>query len=118
MKPYKTDSSVISLLDSAKSIVKFIDADLETLYMNHREQVGYQNVTVRLNDLLYTSANLVLDKRLKYEEGTNSYFALQNARVKYDEVKSAIDKFLREVYEPFRKEVEALKLSPFDNGER
>jgi len=118
MEPYKNDSTVLNLLDSAKSIVKFIDSDLETLYMNHREQVGYESVTVRLNDLLYKAANLVMDKRLRYEEGSNSYFALQNAKTEFEDVKQQVNTFLNEVYEPFKTEVEALKLSPFDNGER
>jgi len=118
MGSYKSDSTVLNLLDSAKSIVKFIDSDLETLYMNHREQVGYETVTVRLNDLLYNAANLLLDRRLKYEEGSNSYFALQNAKEEYEEVKAQIVQFLNEVYEPFKAEVEALNLSPFDNGSR
>jgi len=115
---YKDDSIVVKLKDSSETIVKLIDSDLETLYMNHREQKGYENVTVRLNDLLYNTADLMTDEDLSFEPGSNSYLALQNARNAYEDAKIKIEKFLVEVYEPFKNEVEELRLSPFDNGER
>ena len=75
--------------------------------------MGYEHVTVRLNSLLYKASSLATDVNLTYEEGTNSYFAVQNARARYEGAKVEIEEFINDLYSPFRREVEALNLSPF-----
>lgn len=112
LKAYPEDSSLVQLLDSAKTLVKRIDK-LEEWYMSPRDEVGYEHVTVRLNSLLYKASSLATDVNLTYEEGTNSYFAVQNARARYEGAKVEIEEFINDLYSPFRREVEALNLSPF-----
>ncbi len=112
LEAYPEDSTLVQLLDSAKTLVKRIDK-LEEWYMSPRDEVGYEHVTVRLNSLLYNAGSLVKDVNLTYKEASNSYFAVQNARNRYEEAKLEIDEFIIEKYAPFRKEVEGLNLSPF-----
>jgi len=112
LQVYPEDSSLVQLSDSAKTLVKRIDK-LEEWYMSPRDEVGYEHVTVRLNSLLYTTSSLIEDVNLTYEEGSNSYFALRNARARYEEAKLEIEDFLNNKYTPFKTEVEALNLSPF-----
>jgi len=112
LEAYPEDSVLVQLLDSAKTLVKRIDK-LEEWYMSPRDEVGYEHVTVRLNSLLYKASSLAADVNLIYEEGTNSYFAVQNARARYEAAKLEIEEFVNDLYSPFRREVEALNLSPF-----
>ncbi|MFK7755786.1 MAG: hypothetical protein AB8B53_02515 [Flavobacteriales bacterium] len=112
LEAYPEDTSLVQLLDSSKTLVKRIDK-LEEWYMSPRDEVGYEHVTVRLNSMLYDAYGLVRNPELMYEEGSNSFYALQNARERYEEAKVEIDDFLIQEYTPFRKEFEALSLSPF-----
>ncbi len=109
---YEADTAMAYLTDSTEAIIKRIDK-LEEWYMSPRGQVGYEHVTVRLNNMLYKAYELATETELRFEEGSNSYLALQRAKSKYLEAKAEINSFLITEFLEYRTMIEAQKLTPF-----
>lgn len=84
---------------------------LEEHWMTAENFEGYDHVTKRLNDYLYSAMSYLGPE--DRAPGQNAIIAAEKAKVKTDEVVAEVNAFFEDTWKPWQEEVEATQLSPF-----